>query len=169
MSLFTSRGEEMISTLSPLHWSDSLIHKSMSHTDTSTLCQHTDLTRSKPEPEAVTLWLVWCCVCGYKLSMATAWLMSPFWALAEQNYPSAKDCVNISPGSETETPLDLSGCCNWCWTPASQCWNSLTAKLGGTQWEQLPCALSWYVLPSHKLQGKAYGSLATQSGTHFLP
>lgn len=49
----TAHRGEMTSTLSPLHWGDSLSLKSMSHTDTNTLCQHTELARSKPEPEAV--------------------------------------------------------------------------------------------------------------------
>lgn len=65
------------STLSPLHWGDSLSLKSMSHTDANTLCQHTELARSKPEPEAVWLWLVWCCVCGNKHSAGAGWLSVP--------------------------------------------------------------------------------------------
>lgn len=90
---------------------------------------------------------------------------------AEQNYLPAKDLVDTPSGNKTETPLYLSGCCNWCWTHVSQCWNSLTTQMrGGSQWEQLPYAVSWHMLPSHKLQRKAYGSSATQSGTHtFCP
>lgn len=167
----TAHRGEVTSTLSLLHWGDSLSLKSMLHTGTSTLCQHTELARSKPEPEAVWLWLVWCCVCSNKCSAGAGWLMSLSWAQAEQNYLRAKDLVDIPSGRETETPLDLSGCCNWCWTPVSQCWNSLTMQLrGGTQWELLPYAVSWHKLPSHKLQRKAYGSLATQLSTHsFCP